>query len=158
MLVTYTYPVLVYACSLVCFLNPLLFSVNQSLFHYKAAVVPQLLPPFLYHVRYVCGGGTVCPGAVTSTIALVRCSCPSPTVPCPACRKNSPCERCLRALCSVKGRKKYARRRDCTVTYQAAGRHTPHGVCRSAHLRESEDSHYDGQRHRGEQNVCIISQ
>lgn len=85
----------------------------------------QLLHPCLCHIRYVCGGGTVCPGAVTSSIAVVRCSCPSPAVPCAACRNTSQWERCLSALCSVKGRKKYAHRRVAfTVTYQAAGRHT----------------------------------
>lgn len=74
---------------------PYCLLVDQSFVLSQSSSFPQLLPLSLYHIHYVCGGGTVCPGAVTPAIALVRCSCPSPVVPSSACRNN----KCVKDAC-----------------------------------------------------------
>ena len=50
---------------------PTLSQPNSPLFDHKAVVSLQLLPPSLCHTHHVCGGGTVCLGAVASATALV---------------------------------------------------------------------------------------
>jgi hypothetical protein len=56
--------------------------------------------------------GTVCPGAVASATALVRCSCPPPAVPCSTCQTaRHRWTRCSCTPCSEKaGRASFVHR------------------------------------------------